>query len=144
MFCAEATRPGSLLLQVLEEEQEGWTKLRSLIDDRCGEAKLKLGTHFKIGFAKLELAFHLRILLTFWQALKNGRWCNPFKTQKQFYASNSRIYSTCMKDIYLQGLSSLLFSYEVALISLCPGRVMCQLLFFSQYDPTVPSNSSTK
>ena len=37
------------------------------------------------------------------------------------------------------GKSSLLFSYEVALISLCSGRVMCQLLFFRQYDPTVLS-----
>ena len=80
MECFVPKQPGSLLLQVLEEEQEGWTKLRSLTDDRCGDAKLKLGTYFEIGDAKLKLAFHLKILLTFWQALKNGRWCNPFKT----------------------------------------------------------------
>ena len=69
-----------IFLQVLEEEQEGWTKLKSLTDDRCGDAKFKFGTHFKIAFAKLELGIHLKILLTFWQALKNGRWCNPSKT----------------------------------------------------------------
>ena len=73
-------QPRSLLLQVLEEEQEGWTKLKSLTDDRCGDAKFKFGTHFKIGDAKLELGIHLKILLTFWQALKNGTWCNPSKT----------------------------------------------------------------
>ena len=56
-------QPISLLLQVLEEEQEGWTKLRSHTDDRCGDAKLKLGSYFEIGDAKLKLAFHLKILL---------------------------------------------------------------------------------
>ena len=38
-------QPISLLLQVLEEEQEGWTKLRSLIDDRCGE-EIEIGDPF--------------------------------------------------------------------------------------------------
>ena len=68
MECFVPMQPRSLLLQVLEEEQEGWTKLRSLTDDRCVDAKLKLGTHFTIGNAKLELGI-LKILLTFWQAL---------------------------------------------------------------------------
>ena len=48
MECFVPMQPRSLLLQVLEEEQEGWTKLRSPTDDRYGDAKLKLGPILKM------------------------------------------------------------------------------------------------